>query len=60
MKIKLSTGLLNWLDCFELPDKLENGWCRTFFESPLRTALNVSGLFLRFDLINAESGRNDD
>ena len=55
-KIELSTGLSNWLDNFELPGKLENGWCRTFSQLPLRTALNFSGLFLRFDLTMQKKG----
>ena len=59
VKIRLENGLFLF-NCFELPGKLENGWGKIFSWSPLRAALNVSGLFLRFDLINAESGRNDD
>ena len=60
VKIRLENGLYNLFNCFELPGKLEYGWGKIFSWSPLRAALNVSGLFLRFDLINAESGRNDD
>ena len=44
VKMKLKTGLYNC--CFELPGRLENGWCRTFSWSPLLSkALHVSGLF---------------
>ena len=60
VKIIPENGLCNLINRLELPGKLENGWGKIFSWSPLRAALNVSGLFLRFDLINAESGRNDD
>ena len=56
MKIRLENGLYNLFICFELPGKLENGWGRTLYWSPLRAALNVSGLFLRFDLTMQKKG----
>ena len=60
VKIIPENGLCNLINLLELPGKLENGWSKIFSWSLLRAALNVSGLFLRFDFINAESGRNDD
>ena len=56
MKIRPENGLCNLINRLELPGKLENGWGKIFSWSPLRAALNVSGLFLRFDLTMQKKG----